>query len=137
MINTITNPKFFFGGNATFTVHNASGDHYTFKAKKSKKANSPVFLSVLTGPNNEDSYTYAGILNQEGSVITTAKSRIAKDAKSVKVAQWAVKQVLKGVAMPEGYGIHHEGTCCRCGRTLTTPESVANGIGPECIKHLK
>jgi len=28
-----------------------------------------------------------------------------------------------------GYGI-----CARCGRTLTNPESIARGLGPECAK---
>jgi hypothetical protein len=26
----------------------------------------------------------------------------------------------------------HEGKCCRCGRKLTVPASIASGIGPEC-----
>jgi hypothetical protein len=28
--------------------------------------------------------------------------------------------------------VRHE---ARCGRTLTVPESIERGIGPECIKH--
>ena len=136
MKHSITNPKFFYAGNATFTVHNSNGEHYTYKAKKAKEGDSPVFLSVLTGSNNEESYTYAGVLKPDGEVASTRASKISKDARSVKVAQWAVKLILKGSKVPDGYGIIHEGVCCRCGRTLTTPESVANGIGPECIKHL-
>jgi hypothetical protein len=27
---------------------------------------------------------------------------------------------------------YHRGTCARCGRTLTVPESLVNGFGPEC-----
>jgi hypothetical protein len=50
------------------------------------------------------------------------------------VIRWAVKAVAKG-SLPEGYKIQHEGKCCRCGRTLTTPESIERGIGPECVKH--
>lgn len=135
MSATITNAQFFHAGKAIFTVHNAKGDHYTFKASK-PKADAPTFLSVLTGPDNTKSYTYAGILAKDGKVIPTAKSRIAPDAISVKVASWAIGHIVKEKALPEGYGIHHEGYCGRCGRTLTTPESVANGIGPECMKHL-
>jgi len=30
---------------------------------------------------------------------------------------------------------HKTTYCRRCGRRLTNPESVMNGIGPECIKH--
>ena len=27
---------------------------------------------------------------------------------------------------------YHKGHCCVCGKTLTTPESIKNGIGPFC-----
>jgi hypothetical protein len=29
--------------------------------------------------------------------------------------------------------VHHENHCGRCGRTLTVPESVERGIGPDCL----
>jgi hypothetical protein len=32
--------------------------------------------------------------------------------------------------------IMHAGKCCKCRRTLTTPQSLMNGIGPECQKVL-
>jgi hypothetical protein len=130
---TITTPKFFFGGNAVFTVHNDKGQHYTFRVRRPKD-DAPFFLNVLTDGNNEGDYTYAGILKENGDVVTTRKSRFTRDSQCVKVASWAVRRVMSGKGMPEGYGIHHEGRCCRCGRTLTTPESVQLGIGPECAK---
>ena len=34
-----------------------------------------------------------------------------------------------------GFEIMHEGRCCRCNRTLTHPDSIKTGIGPECAKH--
>ena len=34
--------------------------------------------------------------------------------------------------VPDNLRVYHEGKCCRCGRTLTTPESIKKGIGPEC-----
>src|SRR5882672_9405186 len=33
--------------------------------------------------------------------------------------------------------IWHSGSCGRCGRTLTVPESVLSGFGPECINKMK
>lgn len=30
--------------------------------------------------------------------------------------------------------VWHKGKCGRCNRDLTTPESIANGFGPECLK---
>jgi hypothetical protein len=32
--------------------------------------------------------------------------------------------------------VWHEGTCGKCGRALTVPSSIENGLGPECIKSL-
>ena len=33
-----------------------------------------------------------------------------------------------------GVEIYHAGKCGRCGRKLTTPESILTGLGPECSK---
>jgi len=127
---------FFLGGNATFTVENGKGSHYTFKVRQ-PKPEMPHFVSLMTGPDNENSFTYMGILiPQNGVVKLTAKSKCQNDSQPVKVAQWAFGIVWNGKDMPEGYKIRHEGKCGCCGRKLTTPESLDRGIGPECIKRL-
>jgi hypothetical protein len=30
--------------------------------------------------------------------------------------------------------VWHEGSCARCGKKLTVPESIESGFGPECVK---
>ena len=30
--------------------------------------------------------------------------------------------------------VYHSGTCSRCGRVLTTPESIRSGLGPVCAE---
>ena len=32
--------------------------------------------------------------------------------------------------------IWHEGKCGKCGRPLTVPSSIENGLGPSCLKKL-
>jgi len=32
-----------------------------------------------------------------------------------------------------GLNFFHEGKCGKCGRKLTTPESIKNGFGPTCL----
>lgn len=32
--------------------------------------------------------------------------------------------------------VYHVGKCGRCGKKLTTPESILTGLGPTCCKHL-
>jgi len=132
-MNTIKDSKFFIGGNAIFTVSNGL-KHYTFKVRQPKK-DSPYFVNMLTGPQNTSDYTYMGIFNPTwNKVILTKKSKYTNESQPVNVFNWAMKVVKFDQKLPEGYSIQHEGKCCRCGRTLTTPESIANGIGPECAK---
>lgn len=131
-MNEIKDKRFFSAGRAVFTVDNGKGQHYTYRIGHSKPEQ-PLFVGLLTGPNNEADYTYLGIYNPEShQVRLTAKSRYTEETAPVKVIRWAIKQVVEGKPLPEGYSVKHEGKCCRCGRTLTTPESVERGIGPEC-----
>ncbi len=126
------NKEFFLGGNATFTVENGKGTHYTFKIRQ-PKPDSPHFVSLLSGPDNENSYTYLGIMARHNLFVwLTAKSRFTQDSLPVKVVRWALRMILEGKELPEGYKIRHEGKCGCCGRTLTHPESLDRGIGPEC-----
>ncbi len=131
-MNEIKTSKFFTGGRAVFTVANNKGQHYTFRIGRSKETQ-PFFVGLLTGPNNESDYTYVGIYNNENHTVRlTSKSKYTTDSKPVKVIQWAIKQVVEGNPLPEGYSIRHEGRCCCCGKPLTDPESILLGIGPIC-----
>ena len=135
-MNDIKNPKFFEAGRAVFTVDNGKGTHYTFRIGR-KNDTQPLFVGLLTGPNNEADYTYMGLYKPETQEVRlTNKSKYTDDTQPVKVVRWALKQVAEGKELPVGYSIKHEGRCCRCGRTLTTPESVERGFGPECAKHM-
>ena len=126
-------------GNATFTIHNDKGTHFTYRVKHAGRGNSldrtsPLFVSVLTGPCNETAYTYMGIVTKDGQVKFTYASHhhFKEDSLSVRVLRHFLFLLRNGGFIPEGYGIHHEGRCLRCGRKLTTPESVSRGLGPEC-----
>jgi hypothetical protein len=131
--NRITSPEFFEGGRAIFTVSNPKGEHYTFQIKHKK--NTPFFVSLLTGPDNTSDFTYLGVyVPQKKTVVLTSKSKFKEDTTPVKVVRWAILKVSNKEITPNGYSIQHEGRCCRCGRMLTTPESIEHGIGPECMK---
>ena len=131
--------NFFTGGNATFTVESPKGIHYTFKVRQPKKQNpqftgpAPHFVSLLNGPDNQNSYVYLGMMDSRtGMVKLTKASRMNDESTPVKVARWALKHAFGDRTLPEGYAIHHEGKCGCCGRPLTVPESIKRGIGPEC-----
>jgi hypothetical protein len=137
MQNPIKSPSFFIGGKAIFTVSNNKNEHYTYRIRK-HKTDEVYFVSLLTGPDNTSNYTYLGMYNPNRKgimVLVTPKSKFKQDSTPVRVVNWAMTMVHCGCKeLPEGYSIQHEGMCCRCGRTLTTPESIENGIGPECSK---
>lgn len=127
---------FILAGRAVFTVVNPKGERYTFKVskKENEDGRKPVyFVALLTGPNNEADYTYLGMLSPAvGTVILTKASKFKTDSTPVKVAQYFVALIWRGQAIPDGYGVHHEGHCGRCGRALTVPSSILTGLGPDC-----
>jgi hypothetical protein len=123
--------KFIFAGNSLVTFLNTkSNNRFTYNVKLSKDG-SVYFVSVLTMPEH---YEFIGIISgdyyRHGN-----KSKITKEAQSVKVFEYIV-QKLKSNTLPDFIEIWHEGKCGKCGRTLTVPNSIENGIGPECIKKI-
>lgn len=130
--------EFLTAGQAIFTVDNGKGLHYTYRVEKATERAQPKpnlpptwFVSLLTGPNNTNDYSYIGVLRNEQFVLTS-KSRLPKDATAIKVITWAIGIIYGRNKLPEGYSIRHEGRCGKCGRPLTTPESIESGIGPVC-----
>lgn len=129
--------SFFFGGNATFTMDNGSGEHYTFRIRQSKDnprfaGPSPHFVMLLTGTDNEYSFTYLGKVDVFGNFSLTHASKMKMDSTPVKVFCWVMKHVMGDNLIPAHYNLRHSGKCGCCGRKLTHPESLTRGIGPEC-----
>lgn len=130
--------SFFFGGNATFTVESEkSGQWKTFKIRRPKGEGKPFFASLLAGPNNENDYAYIGIVHPEtGDLQLTRKSKRNDASPDVLTLRWFLKHLFTDGIL-QNAKVHHEGKCGCCGRTLTVPESIKCGIGPECMKKLR
>lgn len=109
-------------------------NRYTFKFGKLKDPNDKiVFVNLLTGPNNETDYQYIGFVNATHTEMKAGfKGNAAHPA--YKAMDWFLKALNSNPRKAEQAIFLHEGVCCRCGRTLTNPESIENGIGPECAK---
>ena len=117
-------------GKAIITLESQkTGVHFTYKIRESQNKPGWYFCSVLTGPDNGRDYTYFGSMVDQ-RFIKTRGSKISEEAKSVKAFVYTLDNLALG--RTPSVNIYHEGRCCRCGRTLTTPESVSLGIGPEC-----
>jgi len=139
------------GGKATVTVvSKTSGSRFTYKVEQKKvrrkddetdeqyRARKQLahdgvrFVSVMTGPDNEHSYTYIGHINDGRQFRLDRKSKISGTAPSVSAWQWFWTAVRAKSEKVDQCEVWHEGCCSRCGRKLTVPESVASGLGPVC-----
>jgi hypothetical protein len=126
--------EFVFAGNAIFTVMNTdTKNRFTLKVKKHKE-NDIFFVSVMTGSDNYTSYTFIGTYFPNKGYKKSYKSKIGSDAMSAKMVQWFFNSFINNQKKYETIKVYHEDKCGRCGRKLTTPESVKSGFGPECIK---
>jgi hypothetical protein len=126
-------------GAAILTVSNGKGEHVTFSVKAPKKTTERGgrtidrgaairFVSIMSG----DTYVYSGLLDSNDGIKTTKGSKISREDRRFAAVSWVLRQVAKGIPLPEGYALAHQGCCLRCGRALTNPDSIASGIGPEC-----
>jgi hypothetical protein len=123
-------------GNATITLQSLkTGVHFTYKIRLADEQRAPGrdpspawFVKILSaGSADEGEFTYIGMI-KNGRFGLTRASRVTADSPCVK----AFTYFMHALAMPEQLTVRHEGRCGRCGRTLTVPESIDAGIGPEC-----
>ena len=127
---------FALAGNATLTISSLkTGARFTYRVKQAcdsetkKPRPGMYFVSLLNGPDNENDYCYLGMV-RDGRFTLTRASKAGNEAPSVKAFAFFMTTPILHPQME----IRHEGKCGRCGRTLTVPESIDAGIGPECIK---
>lgn len=118
--------EFLKAGKPTFTVvSNKTGEHRTFKGQMSDNGKM-LWVSLLVAP---DTYQYAGTLfPATWDYRTTAKSPANHPIHKV-LGYFAAGLRMKDLRQME---FKHAGRCGRCGRELTTPESIDAGLGPVC-----
>lgn len=132
--NAIAARTFILAGNATFTIRSEkTGARFTYRVRASEDG-AVHFVALLNGPDNEGDFQYIGYVRR-GVFFHGNKSRINREAPSVKAFAWAFSKIQAGV-IPDTLGVWHEGRCGRCGRKLTVPESIEAGIGPECATRM-
>ena len=134
-LNNTDVKQFILAGKALITLESkTSGNHFTYKVKKADNKDL-WFVSLLTGNNNDEDYKFMGYFKEDMAIKTSAKSKITSDAAGFKAMDFTLKHIAAD-KIPEALKIYHSCKCSRCGRTLTTPESIQRGIGPECITML-
>lgn len=123
--------EFVLAGNAHFTlVSLRTNARFTYRVKKAADGKPLHFCSLLTGPDNEKSYSYFGLIRNDVFEYGR-KAKVAETSLGVQAFAWAIARILATQDVPSAE-FWHEGRCGRCNRLLTVPESIARGIGPEC-----
>lgn len=153
-VYTINGNKEFKIYDGLFTVESPKGGHVTFKiatinagddmesSKFDRDNDGKQVVSILKGKDNSwSSLDYKGMgfvgpVLKEGKGWKTASP---ENLKSISVlfalANVHFNQNPLGQKLVElGYKLHESRKCCRCGRALTTIESILSGIGPVCAK---
>ncbi len=132
LLDPATTVAFMLAGNAHVTFQSRrTGTRFTYRVRAPRDrglGRDVRFVSVLTGP---DMYDYLGCVYPNKTYYHGRKSRIAADAPSAIAFAWLWRTLSAGKMHPE-LAVYHEGRCGKCGRRLTTPESIATGLGPTC-----
>jgi hypothetical protein len=115
-----------------FTVVLKDETHITFKIERqaldSKFAPGELVISRLHGPQNESDYHGVAFAKDDGRIITWKKFRGDQRLSDALI-------ILARDPKAAGLGYARESGCCYvCGRMLSTPESIAIGIGPVCLE---
>lgn len=119
--------EFILGGAAVISLKSlATNKHFTYRIKKKEDVYFVTFLSAGS------SWAYIGyidkdlVLKKDRRVIPYTRGYPAWEA-----IEWFWPILNKG-RIPQDAEVYHEGKCAMCGRKLTDPISVSEGVGPEC-----
>jgi len=122
------------GGHGTFTLlSSVTGTRFTYRIGTNDE-HYPYFVGLLTGPDNTSGYAFTGtIFGTRDNLVYRPSQRSTVGAKSASgiALSWFLKTLNTGT-LPDTVAFFHEGKCARCGRKLTTPESIKRGLGPHC-----
>ena len=133
LTNTADIRPYVFGGKAVFTlVSQKTGNRYTVRVRAKERV---YFVEWLSGPDNTDSYTYAGYVKK--SNLDHFRPDMHCPPKIETVLTWFFERIHRAPEELTQLEFWTSGNCSRCGRTLTVPESIAIGMGPTCLAKTK
>lgn len=122
--------SFVTAGNATLTLESGvTGVRYTYRVTKSEDGRC-WFVGLMQGNDNEK-YNYIAYFRRDMILRSSSKARLPFTSTPVVAFDFFLKNLRH---LPSNLNVYHSCKCGRCGRTLTTPDSILHGIGPECRK---
>lgn len=124
--------EFVTAGNARITLRSKlSGTRFSYRVSACEDKPGLFFVSLLVAPDNENGYQPIAHI-KENSFRKNSKAQISEGAPAFMAFEFFWRWLLEKKAIHTNLEVWHEGRCGRCGRTLTVPESIERGIGPEC-----
>lgn len=147
MEHLIDNATLLLAGNCIFTAKSdLTGTYFTYKITQDKSTKHHWFVRALMGDNinNSRDWYYLGIIYAEFAegvgyipeytFMTTKNSCCNESDLRVKAIKYIVASLPE---LPRQVTLYHQCRCARCGRRLTSPESIKLGIGKDCLKSLR
>lgn len=126
--------EYIFAGHSTFTIESTKiGQRYTYKVKRqTTKSSGKVSYQVyrLYGPDNTDDYRFICLVADDRKTILVNQGN-QKEMSIVMFKQF-IDMLYNDEAWPEKCRFYKSNRCAKCGRLLTTPDSVEIGYGPTC-----
>ena len=126
--------QFLTAGNCGCTlVDNYTNVNFTYRIIKAKNTANTYWIKVMTAPYT---FTFGGTLriSLDGFRYTQGnKGKVGFNAPSIQLLMRVLAQSKKG-KLQDNFEVLHLGTCGRCKRPLTDPESLKTGLGPICRK---
>lgn len=117
---------YMFAGKAIFTIESTKIDkRFTYKVKKSGHFYKVSFLY------EPDKYRFMCMINKDD--LCTFKVRCGEEDPRYKMFKRFCDFVSTNT-YPDTCKVYKSIYCARCGRRLTTPESIKDGLGPNCKK---
>lgn len=129
-------PHYVLAGNATVTlVSGETNNRFTYKIKRHENKPELYFVNLLHGPDNESDYRYVGCYYSDTHEFHPVKTYRDRPNFTWPPSMRAINFLFARLyTKPDNFHVYHEGRCGRCGRKLTTPESIERGLGPECFE---
>jgi len=133
---------FIFQGKALFTLKNIEKDttiSFRIQSPKRKRGTPEDLTEFDIYVRGEYAYGRTGYIGRLNRKTKTLRSSgyAPKDHIGIQTINWLIEHwdTLEKFEDDGKLAMYHQGVCCKCGMTLTVPESIENGIGPQCKKY--
>ena len=132
--------RYMLAGKCEFTVVSGKTGTklgYKITKKKAQQGSNSEFIYYLNTSINRE-MIYCGVLFFDEPSNTFkfgkgARGQLQADHTNVRSILYIMNNLQLGNTNLN-MRVYHVGKCGRCGRTLSTPESILTGLGPECSK---